>query len=125
MRFFLYGLLIIILSLVLVVGILSAFSIIPQDAFAASIIGVLLSMVFVTAGFLSFIYALKFQQKKFNKIVGISILGRMILMTFSIVSIFIFLNINRAAFLIGMFVSYFVMQILEVVSINKIRIGKA
>lgn len=125
MRFFLYGLLIIMLSLVLVVGILSAFSIIPQDAFAASIIGVLLSMVFVTAGFLSFIYALKFQQKKFNKIVGISILGRMILMTFSIVSIFIFLNINRAAFLIGMFVSYFAMQILEVVSINKIRIGKA
>ena len=125
MRFFLYGLLIIMLSLVLVVGILSAFSIIPQDAFAASIIGVLLSMVFVTAGFLSFIYALKFQQKKFNKIVGISILGRMMLMTLSIVSIFIFLNINRAAFLIGMFVSYFAMQILEVVSINKIRIGKA
>jgi len=125
MRFFLYGLLIIMLSLVLVVGILSAFSIIPQDAFAASIIGVLLSMVFVTAGLLSFIYALKFQQKKFNKIIGISILGRLMLMTLSIVSIFVFLNINRAAFLIGMFVSYFVMQILEVVSINKIRIGKA
>lgn len=125
MRFFLYGLSIIMMSLVLVVGILSAFSIIPQDAFAAAIFGVLLSMVFVTAGFLSFIYALKFQQKKFNKIVGISILGRLILMTLSIVSIFIFLNMNKAAFLIGMFISYFVMQILEVVSINKIRIGKA
>jgi hypothetical protein len=110
--------------LVLVAGFLSVFSIISRDAFTAAIFGVLLSMVFVTAGYFSFIFALKYQQKKFNKIIGISILGRLLLMTLSIVSIFVFLNINRAAFLIGMFVSYFVMQILEVVSINKIRIGK-
>ena len=124
MRFFLYGLLIIMILLVLVAGFLSVFSIISHDAFTAAISGVLLSMVFVTAGYFSFIFALKYQQKKFNKIIGISILGRLLLMTLSLVSIFVFLNINRAAFLIGMFVSYFVMQILEVVSINKIRIGK-
>ena len=124
MRFFLYGLLIIMILLVLVAGFLSVFSIISQDTFIAAVSGVLLSMVFVTAGYFSFIFALKYQQKKFNKIIGISILGRLLLMTLSLVSIFVFLNINRAAFLIGMFVSYFVMQILEVVSINKIRIGK-
>ena len=125
MRFFLYGLLIIVMLLILIAGFLFVFSIISQEAFTAAISGVLLSMVFVTAGYFSFIFALKYQQKKFNKIIGISILGRLLLMTMSIVSIFVFLNINRAAFLIAMFVSYFVMQILEVVSINKIRFGKA
>jgi hypothetical protein len=123
MRFFLYGLIIIMVIVSMVAVLLLGFSIISQDVFYALAFGSLLAMVFVSAGYYSFIWALKYQQKKFNKIVGFSILLRLMLMTLSILSILIFSNIAKTAFLIGMFVSYFLTQIWEVISFKRIKIG--
>ncbi len=124
MKFFLNGLFLFILVVIVVMLVLVTFSIISNAAVAAAILGILLSILFVTAGYFSFIFAMKFRQKKFNKIVGISILSRLVLMTLSIVSILVFLSVDKAAFLIGLFVSYFGVQILEVVSFNKINTGE-
>ena len=123
MRFFLYGLIIIMVIVFMVAVLLLGFSVISQDAFNAVAFGSLMAMAFVSAGYYSFIWALKYQQKKFNKIVGFSILLRLILMTTSILSILIFSNIDKAAFLIGMFISYFLTQIWEVISFKRIKIG--
>ena len=123
MSFFLIGLMIIMILVFSVNLLLTQFLIISGEDFYAVAFGSLLAMAFVTAGYFSFLRALKYQQKKFNKIVGFSILLRLVLMTISILSILLLLNVNKAAFLIGMFISYFLTQIWEVISLNRIKTG--
>jgi hypothetical protein len=125
MKFYLLGLVSIVGFLIIVYSLLAGFSDISHERLGAALGGGALAILFVTAGFISFMYALKFQQKKFNKIVGISILVRLVLMTCTILVILVYFNIDQAGFLIGMFISYFITQILEVISFNRARIGKA
>lgn len=125
MKFFLTGVGTLFTSIILLVIILAGFSVFSTESSQSALFGVILSLLFVCGGFFSFLFALKFRQKAFNKFVGISILGRLLLMTIILLMILQFLKIDRAAFLIAMFISYFLFQIWEVISFNRIAIKKA
>lgn len=124
MKFFISGILTILASLCVVIILFLVINIFSAEVFRSAILGILAALLFVSSGFIAFKFALKFQQKEFNKIIGISILSRLVLMTIVIVSIFNFSDLDKMPFLIGMFVSYFLFQIWEVVSFNKLTTGK-
>jgi hypothetical protein len=125
MKFFLTGVLVIIISLVAVTTVLFLTDLLSDKGFRAALLGMLVALCFVASGFISFTMALKYRQKEFNKIVGISILGRLLLMTLVLVSIFKFSDLDQIPFLVGMFSSYFLFQIWELISFNKLTLERA
>ena len=124
MKKFFYGTLVILtVELLLILVIELMFGSLFGD-FSAFLIGLLLAITFVSAGYVSFYYALKFQQKLFNKIVGISIFGRLVVISLVIIVILKVTVIDAVSFLIGLFSNYFVFQIWEVISLNKLAVRK-
>lgn len=124
MKFFFSGIGLMFTLLIVIISVVSAWLQVPDEFNRAAILGVGLSLVFVTGGFISYLFALKFRQKAFNKVVGISILGRLLLMAISIVLILLLIQPDQVVFLISMFISYFLFQIWEVISFNKIAAKK-
>ena len=124
MKFFFRGSGFILALLVVITFAVSRLAATPDEFFLTALAGILLSLFFVAGGFFFYIYALKFKQKAFNKVVGISILGRLFLMAVLIVSVLLIFKPDQMVFLISMFISYFLFQILEVVSFNKIAANK-
>lgn len=81
-----------------------------------------LALIYVAAGFISFYIALSKKHKAFSRVVITSITARLVLIAVAIVLVFKFADVNEAVFLITLFVFYFVFQIWEVISFNKLVI---
>jgi hypothetical protein len=125
MKYFAAGIGLILFVLSLLVFILAAAGVVTAEIYNPAVLGILTALLFVSSGFLSFTAALKQRQKVFNKVVAISIFMRLILMSAGLVSIFKFSDINRLPFLIGMFVGFFLFQMWELISFNKLKLERA
>lgn len=90
------------------------------DAWTAIGVGTVFALVYVVAGFFSFYLAFRYKPKMFNRIVISSIAVRMVMMVIAIVLVMKFTALDMVAFLVALFVWYFVFQIWEVVSFNKL-----
>ena len=124
MKLFFGGSSVISALLILIIFTVAKLAKVPEGFFPTAMAGVLLSLFFVAGGFILYVFALKFRQKAFNKVVGISILGRLFFMAVTIVSILLIFKPDQVVFLIAMFISYFLFQIWEVISFNKIAADK-
>ena len=124
MKYFFGGSGIILALLVLIIIAVSRIAAVQEGFFLTALAGILLSLFFVAGGFVFYVYALKFKQKAFNKVVGISILGRLFFMAILIVSVLLIFKPDQVVFLVSMFISYFLFQIWEVLSFNKIAVNK-
>ena len=124
MKFFITGISALIIIMTAIIVLLSLTDLVLADAIHSASMGMLAALLFVTSGFTAFMIALKYRQKEFNKIVGISILGRLLLMATILVTIFKFSDLDKLPFLIGMFASYFLFQIWELISFNRLNLER-
>jgi hypothetical protein len=90
------------------------------ETWIATGVGTVFALVYVVAGFFSFYLAFRYRPKMFNRIVITSIAVRMILMVIAIVLVMKFTALDMVAFLVALFVWYFIFQIWEVLSFNKL-----
>jgi len=88
------------------------------------IIGFLLAVVFVLAGFLSFYKGLRSGQKEFNLILFGSIFVRLMLAAIALILLIKFTSVDQQALLISMFVWYVILQIGELIGFHKINMRK-
>jgi hypothetical protein len=123
-KFFIAGISALLIIMTAIIVLLSLTDLVLADAIHSASLGMLAALLFVTSGFTAFMIALKYRQKEFNKIVGISILGRLLLMAIILVTIFKFSDLAKLPFLIGMFASYFLFQIWELISFNRLNLER-
>ena len=119
MKIFLSSVLISLFAGVFLLLMLSFFVEISEYNLISFLAGTALALVFVVAGFFTFYFAKNVKQKSFNKIVLVSMITRLVLIAAVIVMILKFLDINQLIFMISLFVWYFIFQIWEVISFNK------
>lgn len=122
-KFFLGILISLILGFVFIF-IISKFIDLSTDVLEAIIIGTVCAMLYVSSGFFASYFAGSLSQGSFNKIFILSIIGRFIILTIGILLIIKILEINTAAFLISFFIWFFIFQIWEVISLNRIFLKK-
>ena len=84
--------------------------------------GLMLALCYVLIGFCVFYWALNLKQKEFNIVFISSIFVRLLLLIIILIVVFKFSDINKKIFLISLFVWYFIFQIWEVISFNKLAI---
>jgi hypothetical protein len=84
--------------------------------------GLLLALIYVVVGFFVFYRALNLKQKEFNIVFVSSIFIRLLLLTIILIVVFKFSDINKKIFLISLFVWYFIFQLWEVISFNKVAL---
>ena len=121
MKIFVTGVSVIIGILLTVTMLLTLTEVLIRDAVQSVLAGITISFLFVASGYTAFTLALKYRQKEFNKIVGISILVRLLFMAVALGTIFKFTDLEKLPFLIAMFVSYFLLQIWELISFNRLN----
>lgn len=84
--------------------------------------GLILALIYVFIGFCVFYWALNLKQKAFNIVFVSSIFIRLLLLTIILIMVFKFSDIDKKIFLISLFVWYFIFQIWEVISFNKVAL---
>jgi len=99
---------------------MSKFMDLPGDAWSALLLSIVCALIYVISGYFSYYFSAKMSQNAFNKIFVISIVGRFLFIVGIITLILKLSDINREVFLISFFVWYFVFQIWEVISLNKL-----
>ena len=103
---------------------ISKFVDLPKDVWGALSLGTVCALVHVISGFFTYFYAAKMNQNAFNKIFVASIAGRFLFLICLIALILKFSDVNMEVFLISFFIWYFVFQIWEVISLNKLLIKR-
>ncbi len=86
--------------------------------------GSMLAWLFVSSGFISFYMARSKPGPAFHKIFLGSIFGRLTVMTVLLILIFRYSAINRLPFMISLFCGYFIFQIWEVLSLDRLATRK-
>ena len=87
-------------------------------------LGFSFALIYVLTGFISFSIALKKENKSFAKIISISVIARLITLLAAIALLFKFFQIDRTVFIISVLIFYFIFQIIEIVSFNKVEFEK-
>jgi hypothetical protein len=91
----------------------------------SALLGWSISFFYIITGFVLFKKALKIKNKSFGKMVTLSVFGRLI---FALVVIYFsvrFFELNSMAFIVTLISFYFVFQIIEIISLNKISLEGA
>jgi len=117
----------IILSVIIgffLIVIISKFVNYPIGMWSALISGILCALIYVVSGFLSYYYGFKLKQRSFTRIFLFSITGRFLLVISIIVLIIKYSNINNEVFIVSFLIGYFVFQILEIICLNRVLLGK-
>ena len=115
------------MSILLVTGLLLHIMIITLDLLSGNIIwgialGFVCSFVFVSSGFMLFYYALKKRGKIFMRTIIASILGRLLFLVLTLILILRSINLDVKMFFLSLFGWYFIFQILEIISFNKLAV---
>jgi hypothetical protein len=105
--------------------IISKFANRPSEFLSAVITGILCALFYVVSGFFSYYYASKLKQLSFTRIFLLSMISRFLLVIIIIALIIKFSNIDSEIFIVSFFIWYFVLQILEILSLNQILIRKS
>jgi len=79
-----------------------------------------LAFFYIVTGFMLFNKALLNKNKSFEKMIVFAVFGRLIFMALGIWIMVKYLDINITFFIITLFSLYFIFQIFEVISLNKI-----
>lgn len=103
---------------------ISKFINLPADAWNAFSVGIICALVYVISGFITYYLSAQMKQKMFSKIFILSIAGRIIFILGVIAIVLKFSDINREVFLISFLIGYFIFQIWEVISLNKILLKR-
>ena len=121
MKFFVYG-----ITIISLLFLISLFVMDISDSYLLSIgLGWFIAFSYIITGFILFLKALKIKNKSFGKMVTLSVFGRLIFAVAGIALSVKFFDINSTAFIVTLFLFYFVFQIMEVVGLNKISIKGA
>jgi hypothetical protein len=121
MKFFVKSIFSVLTVILLCLAFLYVFA--PTFPFIAEplIAGIILALVFVSTGFFTFQFAIRLKENKFTFIILGTTIGRLVLLL-AILSIIIRFSIfNAKIIIVSMLCSYFVFQIIEVVSFTKIN----
>jgi hypothetical protein len=100
--------------------IISKFADLSGDVWRAHFSGIFCALFYVISGFFTYYYASKLSQRSFTRIFLLSTAGRFLLVMGVIALVIKFSNINTEVFIVSFFIYYFVFQILEVISLNRI-----
>jgi hypothetical protein len=95
-----------------------------NENWVAIALGFGFALFYVITGFISFSIALKKDIKFFNKIVVISVISRLIFILSAITLVFKFSTVDKISFILSIFICYFIFQIFEIVTFNRIGLGK-
>jgi len=109
----------------LIIFIISRFITFESETWTALGGGLILALFYVFTGFITFFRAMRLNQKVFNIVFISSIFVRLFLMAASLILVLKFCDINKALLLIALFSWYFIFQIWEVVSLNRMTAKKA
>ena len=97
-----------------------------SDSYLLSIgLGWLIAFFYIVTGFILFLKALKIKNNSFGKMVTFSVFGRLIFAITAIALSVKFLDIHTMAFIVALFLFYFIFQIMEVIGLKKISIKGA
>ena len=117
----------IILSIIIgffLIIIISKFINLSGGIWSAFISGILCAFIYVVSGFFAYWYASKLNQRSFTRIFLFSIAGRYLLVITIIIVIFKYSTINTEVFIVSFIIWYFVFQVLEIISINRVILRK-
>jgi hypothetical protein len=95
-----------------------------DDKWVAIALGIGCALIYVVTGYISFTVALKKDSNVFTKIVVISIISRLLFILLAITLVFKFSSIDKISFILSIFICYFLFQIVEIVTFNRIGFGK-
>ena len=87
--------------------------------------GFIAAFLFVSSGFLSFYIALRKKNKIFLRTVIVSILSRLLFIIIVILFIIQYLNLDLKMFFVSLFIWYFIFQILEITSFNRLEVKES
>jgi hypothetical protein len=91
----------------------------------ATVLGSLLAWLFVGSGFISFYLARTKPGTVFHRIFWGSVLGRLTVMVVVLLLIFKYTALEHLPFLVSLFCWYFIFQMWEVISFNRLATGES
>jgi hypothetical protein len=121
-KFFIKNMFIIILCGIIILFLMFKLSFFSINLTREIILGFLLAFSFVFSGFLLFYFALKKEHKIFIRTIILSIFCRLVFILILLWLIIKFINIDLTIFLLSLFIWYFIFQILEIISFNRLVI---
>jgi hypothetical protein len=124
LKFFLQGMGLLFMLGLLIIWCLHIWIGIAPAAVIALLTGIILAWLFVGSGFVSFYRSRLKPERSFSRIFLYTIFGRLTAMMVILVLLFKFTVINHLPLLISLLICYFIFQIWEVVSFNRLQIGK-
>lgn len=124
MKFFWYGIAVLLCSSLLVCWIVCYGSDSKPAILLAAAAGSMLALLFAGAGFISYYFASTRAESSFPKIFVASIFGRLAFMIIVLLLIFKYINFVRLPFLISLLGCYFIFHLWEVISLNRLAAGE-
>jgi hypothetical protein len=124
MKFFLRSITYSLAIGMLIIFLISRFITFESETWVALGVGLILALIYVFTGFVTFSRAIRLKQKIFNIVFLSSIFVRLLLMAVILILLLKFCEINKALLLIALFCWYFIFQIWEVVSLNRMTVKK-
>jgi hypothetical protein len=104
--------------------IISKFTHLTNHVWRALGLGLACALFYVLSGFFTLYHAANHKQVTFNRIFTVSLGARYLLILGMISLIIKTIDINQEIFIISLIIWYFVFQILEIISLNKLFIRK-
>ena len=120
MKFFIKNITILILIGLLFHIMIIVFAYLPDDIINGITLGFVSSFIFVFSGFMLFYYALKKRGKIFIRTIIASIMGRLLFLILILFFIIQSMHVNTKIFFLSLFGWYFIFQILEIISFNRL-----
>ena len=124
MKFFLQGISVIFLVGLILIGLVLYLLHSAPVRIISILGGIMLAWLFVSSGFISFYRAASKNERTFLKIFLGSIVGRLTAMAILLILILKYGFLEQVPFLISLFTWYFIFQIWEVVSLNRLAVRK-
>ena len=122
MKFFIKNISLITVSWILIVFSLFKIEVFSKDIYIGISLGFLFALFFVLSGFLLYNFALKRANKIFLRTIVSSIFCRLLCISGLLFLVIKYMNIDLRLFFLSLFIWYFIFQILEIVSFNKLKV---
>jgi len=100
--------------------IISNFIDLDDNAWSGSAAGTGCALIYVLSGYFSFYFAFTRNQQFFIRVFIFSLAARFVVLLGVIVLVIKFTSVNQEYFIISLFIWYFIFQIWEVLSLNKL-----
>lgn len=125
MKFFLTGMGLLLGWGLLIIGGLHIWIGLSPTVILAVLVGIILAWLFVSSGFVGFYRSLYKPARTFGKIFLFSFFSRLAALTVILVLLIKFTAINLLPLFLSLLTGFFVFQIWEVISFNRLEIGKS